>query len=337
MFAATIAVVGMMQSGAGAASDDLAFAVAQRMGRGVNVLGFDGIWDGGTDAPFRLSQFAKIRAAGFGHVRINLFGFKYMDEANVISPTVLDDLDRVLDAAIAAGLLPVIDEHDNEICQNVEPDCAPRLLAFWSQISEREVHRHPEAVFEILNEPGWKMTPAEWNDLAGRALKLIRATNPARTVIIAALNAGDIASVKLLKLPTSDRNIIVTVHYYEPFNFTHQGAPWDEKLKALHDIAWGSAADKQRVMADLKIVADWAEAARRPVYLGEFGVYDSASAAPRANYASFVARAAEGFGWSWAWWQFDHDFALFNQETQSWTQSLLDALIPTTGAPATQP
>ena len=46
-----------------AAPDDPAFATAARMGRGVNVLGYDGIWDGGTDAPFRLAEFAQIKAA----------------------------------------------------------------------------------------------------------------------------------------------------------------------------------------------------------------------------------------------------------------------------------
>jgi endoglucanase len=298
------------------------------MGRGVNVLGYDGIWDGGTDAPFRLDAFKMIHDAGFRHVRINLFGFKYMDAGNIISPAVLEDLDRVLEAATGAGLVPVIDEHDNEICQKVQPDCEPKLLAFWKQVSERYANRYPEAVFEILNEPGWKMTAGTWNELSARALRLIRATNPHRTVIIAALNAGDIASIQMLKLPKDDRNIIVTVHYYEPFRFTHQGASWDNQLKALHDIDWGSDKDQQRVLADLKVVADWAEAEDRPVYLGEFGVYEGAPAAARIRYAGFLARAAEKLGWPWAWWQFDHDFALFNQDTQSWTPGLLGALIP---------
>lgn len=320
--------LGLSHFEACAAEDDAAFATAQRMGRGVNVLGYDGIWDGGTDAPFRFSQFQMLHDAGFGHVRINLFGFKYMGADNAISPDVLADLDRVLDAAVAAGLVPVIDEHDNEICQNAQPDCTPKLLAFWKQVSERYAGRYPEAMFEILNEPGWRMTPAGWNDLAGKALTLIRATNPDRMVIVGALNIGDINTIKQLKLPRDDRNIIVTVHYYEPFHFTHQGASWDNELKALHDIDWGTDGDKAKAMADLRIVADWAKATNRPVYLGEFGLYEGAPPAARSRYASFVARAAESFGWPWAWWQFDHDFALFNQDTQSWTPRLLEALIP---------
>ena len=311
-----------------AAPDDPAFATAARMGRGVNVLGYDGIWDGGTDAPFRLAEFAQIKAAGFGHVRINLFGFKYMDKANGISPDVLDDLDRVLDAAIAAGLVPVIDEHDNEICQNAEPGCAPKLLAFWTQISQRYAHRYPEAVFEILNEPGWKMTTGQWNALSARALKLIRSTNPDRTVIVAALNLDDRTTITALKLPEADRNLIVTVHYYKPFHFTHQGASWDPELAKLHDIDWGSDADKRQVVADLQQVADWAKIEGRPIYLGEFGAYEGAPAEARARWVSFVARTAEGFGWPWAYWQFDHDFALFNQDTQQWVAPILSALIP---------
>jgi endoglucanase len=327
--AVIVGLLALWPAAAIAAADDPAFATAQRMARGVNILGFDGIWDGGTDAPFRLATLGKIREAGFGHVRINLFGFKYMDGANVIAPEVLADLDRVLDAAIGAGLVPVIDEHDNEICQNVQPDCAPKLLAFWTQISERYAGRYPEAVFEILNEPGWKMTTAQWNALSGRALKLIRASNPDRTVIVAALNTEDPAgAVRALKLPKADRNIIVTVHYYKPFHFTHQGAPWAAELAALHDIDWGSAADQQAVVNDLGGVAKWAGTVGRPVYLGEFGVYEGAPAAARARYASFLARTAESLGWPWAYWQFDHDFALFDEDTQQWVAPLLAALVP---------
>jgi endoglucanase len=298
------------------------------MGRGVNVLGFDGIWDGGTDAPFRLSTFSRLHDAGFRHVRINLFGFKYMDSRNVIAPEVLDDLDRVLDASIAAGLVPIIDQHDLELCQSDPDRCAAPLLAFWEQVSERYAARYPEAVFEILNEPGWRMTPDRWNALSSDVIKLIRRTNPDRTVIVAAINSEDPTTAQALELPPDDRNIIVTVHYYKPFLFTHQGAPWSDELAILPDIDWGSEADKASVKADLAVVADWAKEEGRPVYLGEFGVYEGAPMAARVRYADFLARTAEGFGWPWAYWQFDHDFALFDMETQVFVPDLLNALIP---------
>jgi endoglucanase len=175
------------------------------------------------------------------------------------------------------------------------------------------------------------MTPAAWNDLSARALEIIRGTNPERTVIVAALNIGEVGTIKALKLPKADRNLIVTVHYYDPFHFTHQGASWDSELAKLHDIDWGSAADKKAVTDDFALVARWAKTADRPIYLGEFGAYEGAPMAARARYADFLARTAEGLGWPWAWWQFDHDFALYDQETQSWVAPLLAALIPKSG------
>lgn len=326
--AALTVVIVIGSSSVGDADEDPAFATAQRMGRGVNVLGFDGIWDGGTDAPFRLSTFLVLREAGFRHVRINLFGFKYMDADHVIAPQVLDDLDRVLDASIAAGLVPVIDQHDLELCQ-IEPErCAAPLLAFWKQVSERYAGRYPEAVFEILNEPGGTMTSDEWNALSGDVLALIRKTNPARTVIVAALNSENPTSIEVLALPVADRNIIVTVHYYKPFLFTHQGAPWSPDLAALPVTDWGTPAEKVVVESDLQVIAQWAKAQRRPVYLGEFGVYEAAPMAARARYAGFLARAAESLGWPWAYWQFDHDFALFDMDTQTFVPEILRALIP---------
>ena len=39
---------------------DKAAAVAQQMAGGVNILGYDGIWDGGVDAPFKQRYFKMI-------------------------------------------------------------------------------------------------------------------------------------------------------------------------------------------------------------------------------------------------------------------------------------
>lgn len=301
--------------------------------RGVNVLGYDGVWKGDVDAPFRMSDFTLIRDAGFDHVRVNFFGFRYMDQHEKLDPKVLARLDEVLDAAATAGLKVILDQHDNQMCQREPGKCKARLVAFWRQIAARYRGARPAVVYEILNEPGWLMTPEQWNDALSAALKEIRAADPARLAIVAALNIGDPRTIEKLSLPAEDRNLIVTVHYYEPMTFTHQGAPWSRKWSELHDVAWGADESRKKVEDDLSIAARWAKANDRPVYLGEFGVYDAAPPISRAAWTEHVARTAEKLGWGWGYWQFDHDFALFDQETRSWRKPVLDALIGPRPAP----
>jgi endoglucanase len=310
-------------SGAGpAASRD-----APRLGRGINILGYDGIWEGGQNAPFRLDNLTTIKKAGFSHVRINFFGFKFMSPENVLDEIVLRRLDAVIEEVLARNLIPILDEHDTHICQRDVAECTGKLRAFWGQIAERYAGKYPALVFEVLNEPGGQMTVAGWNSLLNECLGIIRRTNPERPTIAAVLNTDDIP-VDELALPAEDRNLIVTFHYYAPIRFTHQGAPWSRTFSRIGPLDWGSPDDEARAAADFRKVSLWAEKERRPVYLGEFGVYERAPSDARLRYLSFMARSSEKLGWAWAYWQFDHDFAAFDSARQAWKPDILRALIP---------
>lgn len=315
------------QNGSSARPRDPAFTAVERMGGGVNILGYDGIWEGGKNAPFREEDFALIRAAGFAHVRINFFGFKYMDAAGRLDPAVLERLDAVLDETTRNGLTPVLDQHSNKLCQTAPSECKAKLVAFWRQIASRYAGRRSELIYEVLNEPGGEMKAAEWNETLAAALTTIRQRDPERIVIVAALNAGDPHDIEKLALPTDDRRLILTVHYYEPMSFTHQGAPWSPTFAAERNVDWGSAKERARMIEDLVVARDWAVSQNRPIYLGEFGVYDRAPSAARATWIGAVAKTAERFGWAWAYWQFDHDFALFDSATHRWNRRLVDALV----------
>jgi endoglucanase len=298
-----------------------------KLGRGINILGYDGIWEGGRDAPFRLDNLTAISRAGFSHVRINFFGFKFMGSGNVLDEVVLRRLDAVIEEVLARNLTPILDEHDTHVCQRDVSGCAEKLKAFWSQIAERYAGKYPALAFEVLNEPGGQMTSASWNALLNECLGIIRRTNPERTVIAAILNMDDMPVEELL-LPPDDRNLIVTFHYYSPIRFTHQGAPWSPTFSRIGPLDWGTTDDERRAAADFEKMRIWAEREKRPLYLGEFGVYERAPSDSRLRYLSFVARSADRLGWAWAYWQFDHDFAAFDSARQTWKPGILQALIP---------
>ena len=115
-------------------------------------------------------------------------------------------------------------------------------------------------------------------------------------------------------------------------DFTHQGAAWADRKDKV-GVEWlGTEAELGVLKRDFDKAASWAKQHDRPLFLGEFGAYDKAPMESRARYVASVARAAEQRGWSWAYWQFDSDFILYDIPRDSWIEPLLHALIPAAAA-----
>jgi endoglucanase len=298
------------------------------MGRGVNVLGYDPVWKDPAKARFQPRLFKVIHDGGFATVRMNLQAFAHMDADNRLDPAWLATLDRMVHAALGAGLVVILDEHDYRFCPEDVAACQPRLSAFWRQIGERYKDAPPALLFEILNEPNGKLDDGAWNQLLAVELAEIRRTNPERNVVVGPASWNSLDHLGGLELPAADRHLIVTIHYYQPMRFTHQGASWVKEYTALSGVHWGSPEELQRIDADFDKAQAWATAHDRPILLGEFGAYDKADMDSRVRYTSAVARAAEARGWAWSYWQFDSDFVVFDIKADGWIKPIHDALIP---------
>ncbi len=306
------------------------FDQVKRLGRGVNILGYDPIWDSFGQARFKEKHFKLIHDAGFQSVRINLHALQRMDAANgfKLDEGWLKTLDWAVKNALANSLMVILDLHNYEDVAGNPALFKPRVLAYWKQIAERFKDAPDTLLFEILNEPNGRLTASLWNQWLVEALAVIRATNPTRTVVIGPPEWNGFLYLNRLALPEADRNIIVTVHYYEPMRFTHQGADWTPEFVNFSGVTWGSAAEKKRVESDFAIAQKWALAYRRPVFLGEFGAYDKGPMESRIRYTEFVARTAESLGWAWAYWQFDSDFIVYDIDKDEWVTPVLKALVP---------
>lgn len=302
----------------------------KRLGRGVNILGYDPIWDKFGDGRFKEKHFKLIREAGFRSARINLHALQRMDAGAgyKLDEAWLGTLDWAVKKALANDLMVILDLHNyNDVAEDPAV-FKPRVLAFWRLIAGRFKDAPDSVLFKILNEPNGRLTSELWNEWIPEVLAIIRAANPERTVVIGPPSWNGIDRLDDLKLPESDRNIIVTVHYYEPMRFTHQGAPWSPENVRFSDVGWGSELDKKRVEEDFGRARKWATLHRRPVFLGEFGAYDKGPLESRARYTAFVARSAESLGWAWAYWQFDSDFIVYDIDKDRWVTPILKALIP---------
>ncbi|MFN3388128.1 MAG: glycoside hydrolase family 5 protein [Allosphingosinicella sp.] len=307
-------------------------AAAQQFRRGVNIIGYDPIWSDPAKARFQEKHFAEIRRGGFDFVRVNLFAFRHMDDANRLDPEWLERLDWVVREATEAGLGVILDQHDFDACAKDLPACRVKLPAFWRQVAPRYRDAPASVAFELLNEPYGPLDAATWNAFFPELLAIVRETNPTRTVVVGPTRWNNFGELPSLKLPEEDRNLLVTFHYYEPFRFTHQGASWAGDMKDVSGVTW-SEADRAQIQKDFDSVAAWARANDRPILLGEFGAYDKLPPVEmRAAYADAVAREAEARGFGWSYWQFDSNFLAWDMAKDDWVEPIHRALIPEAGA-----
>lgn len=307
-----------------------AFALNQKLGRGVNILGYDPIWRSREQARFKPEYFQKLKEAGFNSVRLNLHPFRSMEATNnwTLRAAWLETLDWAVTEAQRQGLAVILDLHEFHALASDPAGNKPKLLAFWRQMATRFQNAPDSVFFEVLNEPFDQLTPELWNEYFAEALAVIRQANPTRGVIVGPGHWNAISHLEKLKLPATDRQLIVTVHFYDPFGFTHQGASWTDHKDRL-GVEWkgtpGEIAALQRAFDQADA---WARANKRPLHLGEFGAYDRAPMESRARWTAAVARAAEAHGWSWSYWQFDSDFILYDVKREAWVEPIRDALIP---------
>jgi endoglucanase len=339
VFGAILALAALPAAAAPAAtpmSAPVSATFDQPFHRGVNVLGYDPYWTDAAKRRFQWRHFTEIRRAGFDFVRVNLQAFSHMDSSNRLDPAWLAKLDDVVREAQKAGLGVILDEHDFNSCSENVDLCRTRLDSFWKEVAPRFAASPRNVAFELLNEPHDKLDGEAWNGLFAQLLALVRQSNPDRIIVVGPSHWNSLKDLPLLKLP-NDPNLLVTFHYYEPFQFTHQGATWaGDYVKKLHGVTWGSDKDRAALRNDFDAVAAWAAANQRPILLGEFGAYDK-SGTPlhlRAAYVGAVRSEAERHGFAWAYWQFDGDFVAWDMARQRWVEPIRDALVPAqTAAP----
>jgi endoglucanase len=305
-----------------------AFEQNRRLGRGINVLGYDPIWLNMDEARMQPHHFQRIRDAGFDHVRINLHPFGHMGPAPDyrLPPAWFETLDWAVSHALDQDLLVVLDLHEFKAMGDRASSNRDRFLATWTQLAQHTQGAPDRVLFELLNEPCRTLTPELWNTYLREAHGLIRKTHPDRTLIIGPAHWYSIDHLETLSLPETDRNIITSIHYYKPAPFTHQGASWSDYEHTLGTEWAGTEEEKAAIRRDFETAQTWSQAHRRPLYLSEFGVYDKADMDARVRYLRFVAREAEALDWSWAYWQFDSDFVAYDVGNDRWVKPVRNAL-----------
>lgn len=302
-----------------------------KLGRGINMgNALEAPNEGDWGFVLRQEYFVSAKNAGFSNVRIPI---RWSNHASTISPYTIESafLNRVKEVVgwgLSAGLRVIINiHHYEEMFENPESELN-RFLALWQQIGTEFKDYPPELYFEILNEPHNNMTAEIWNDYLAQAIPVIRETNPGRTLLVGTAEYGGLGALHKLVIPDSEQNVIVTFHYYNPFDFTHQGASWVDNSSEWLGTEWlGTNSEKVAIRNDFQIASNYGSEHHRPIHLGEYGVIESADYQSRVRWYQFATEEAARYGFSMSVWAFTSGFACYDINNSAWYQEIVDALL----------
>jgi endoglucanase len=311
---------------------DFVYQQNVRLGRGINLgNALEAPTEGEWGVMLEEDYFVRIAQLGFDSVRVPI---RFSAHAAAEAPYTLDAdfmnrVDWVVENALANDLVVILDMHHYvEIFEDPAAN-RERFVELWRQIAEHFQNAPDGVYFEPLNEPNGKLDADTWNAILAETIPVIREGNPNRTIIVGPADWYSAAKLNALKLPPDDRNIIVSVHYYQPFQFTHQGAEWVANSDLWMGKTWdGTFGERLNVYQNMRDIARWGVENDRPIFLGEFGSYQKADMASRVRWTFQVARKAEEFGMSWAYWEWCAGFGIFDPVAKTYHTELVEALIP---------
>jgi endoglucanase len=311
-----------------------AFALSERLGRGINMGNmFEAPTETEWGNPWKKEYFEIISSAGFNHVRLPVRWETSARSLNTypytISTTFLARIQEVVDEALKNKLHIIINMHHHDALFENPANNKARFLAQWEQIANHFKDYPDSLLFEVLNEPHGNLTPTLWNEFFDEALNVIRVSNPSRGVVLGVAEFGGLSGIPQIVLP-NDEYILLSPHYYNPFTFTHQGADWADGSASWLGTEWlDTESERETIKNEFSYALAFSEANHIPIYVGEFGAYEKADLASRVRWTNFLARWFEEKKLSWAYWEFSAGFGIYNPNTKTFNQNLVNALLHT--------
>jgi aryl-phospho-beta-D-glucosidase BglC (GH1 family) len=192
-----------------------------------------------------------------------------------------------------------------------------KFVEVWEMMARRYSNNTTIVGFDLANEPVEELVAEDcddWQALAERAGRAIRAVDPKRTLIVEPSNWGGPEAIKNLE-PLTLTNVIYSVHMYVPTAFTHQTVFGGTNTHVYPGTIDHQVWNRERLQQVLQPVMDFQKAYRVPIYIGEFSAIRWAPDQSAYRYLRDVIEIFEANGWDWSYhafrewqgWSVEHD------------------------------
>jgi len=307
----------------------------------------------------------RVKAAGFDTVRIPVSYLGKIGAApdHTVDPAWLTRIQEVVDLAYDRGLYVVVNMHGDGyksvsgawlICDaSGQEQIRAKYQKVWQQVATTFKDYGGRLVLESMNEnfDGQYGTPTQpcysninaYNQVFVDTVRRTGGNNASRWLLVPGWNtnidytAGSYGftiptdEYRSSAIPSADKRIMISVHYYDPWDFTGtEDGTITQWGAAATDPSKRSTWGQQDFMdAQLKKMHDTFVVNGYPVFVGEYGsidktAFDATNNRYRADYARALVSTAKKYGAATAYWDNGYNgqygFGLFDRQSATVTQ-----------------
>jgi endoglucanase len=199
----------------------------------------------------REGELSSLRRSGFDFVRLAVDPGPFLEAKGSASETLYRVLERSVRRILAANLSVIVDFHpgDQKEDETVRAIAAgvqtPKFQAYLALLARTarllDGIRPRRVALEVMNEP--PLAVSAWQPMLDAAYTAVRREAADLPLVLdGGLEGGPQG---MMELQTSrfanDPAAIFTFHDYDPYQFTHQGAPWNA-ARHLADVPYPALA-----------------------------------------------------------------------------------------------
>jgi aryl-phospho-beta-D-glucosidase BglC (GH1 family) len=290
--------------------------------KGLNLMDHDSLWYTAKTNPglswTKATDFSALKKAGFSSVRLAVKsdyfqetkppykfseqGFLWLDK--VIAQAKKENIRLILDMHMPTGGVQQ-DYQINKENQLFWGDAwmKGRFVDVWREIAKRYANEPTIWAYDLMNEPATTDFKA-YQSLMQNTVDSIRLYDNHHLIMLQrGMYIKDDSSWGMKFPEVNDSKIIRSLHFYQPTDFTLQGAPWIKTSSAM--VNYPTATWNINVISrELTQLASETSNTSTPVVLTEFGTLFPRKLSGQPLWVRDVAAAAQKLGFGWHYWHY---------------------------------
>ena len=322
--------------------------VQQKFKAGINISYFENYWKSEEEL---MNNYQKVldkvllaHQLGFSSIRLPIAFNNFLNHStNKLSTRFLKQLKTIHKLVASKNMSLIIVDFYGQAnkCDDIIIDESEHAC-FWRQIlAEFYGLDYDHLFFDMYNDP--ILDIKKWDSSKNNLIKILRPLDLNRYWILSCSNYCDIDALTQMKIVLNDDKIIYSFHFFKPYEFTHQGAPWDSAKTRLKGLPYPYSstdmplrpegplntslqynydhyfekANKTFINQSIRRAYDWMIANKVPVICTETGTIKTIPLKYRENYFNDVLGIMKNYGIPTMIWDLDQSFGIIDKQNKT--------------------